>query len=218
MTGTRVTSSRAAPERVAPRLVLASTSPRRTAILDMLGIPHEVLPGSVPEDYQADETPQAHVERLARAKALRGAAERSGCLVVAGDTVVVLGDGVLGKPADAEDAVRMLLRLSGRTHSVHTGLALAEPNGALHSLVSTTEVAFRAFDRELAQAYVRTGEPMDKAGAYGIQGRGAALVSGIEGDYYTVVGLSVTGLMTLLERAGLVYRFGRLVPSSPTTP
>jgi septum formation protein len=184
----------------------------------MLGLDHEVLGGAVPEDFRPGETPLAHVERLAREKARRGAGERPACLVLGGDTVVVLDDQVLGKPADAEDAVRMLLRLSGRTHWVHSGLALVEPNGAIHSLVSSARVTFRAFDRELAQAYVRTGEPMDKAGAYGIQGRGAALVSAIEGDYYTVVGLSVAGLMTLLERAGCRYRFGERVPSPPTVP
>jgi septum formation protein len=106
----------------------------------------------------------------------------------------------------------MLLTLSGRTHVVHSALALTEPGGAVHSLVASTRVTFHDFGTEIARAYVATGEPLDKAGAYGIQGRGAALVSRIEGDYYTVVGLPVTGLMTLLERAGLHYAFGLLVP------
>jgi septum formation protein len=183
----------------------------------MLGLDHEVLAGVVKEDVQAGETARAHVERLARDKARRGARERPEALVLSGDTVVVLGGEILGKPTNAAAAVTMLLALSGRTHVVHTGLALAEPGGALHSLVASARVTFHAFDEEAARAYVATAEPLDKAGAYGIQGKGAALVSRIEGDYYTVVGLSVAGLMTLLERAGWRYAFGGLVPAAHVT-
>jgi septum formation protein len=200
--------------RKSPPLVLASTSPRRTAILHMLGLAHEVLPGGVPEDQRPGETPQAHVERLAREKALRGKSERPDALVLAGDTVVVLGGEMLGKPKTPDAAVTMLLALSGRAHVVHSALALVEPGGSMHSIVSSTRVTFHAFDDEAARAYVATGEPLDKAGAYGIQGRGAALVSRIDGDYYTVVGLPMAGLMTLLERAGWRYAFGGLVQTA----
>jgi septum formation protein len=184
----------------------------------MLGLEHEVLSGTVPEGHRSGETPQAHAERLAREKALRGRAERPGALVLAGDTVVVLGGDMLGKPKTPEAAVTMLLALSGRTHVVHSALALAEPGGSVHSLVASTRVTFHAFDDEAARAYVSTGEPLDKAGAYGIQGRGAALVSKIEGDYYTVVGLPMAGLMTLLERAGWRYAFGGLVRAAHSAP
>ena len=177
----------------------------------MLGLPHEVSAVSVPEDFRAGETPDSHVERLAREKAAAGAARRPDALVIGGDTVVVLDGEVFGKPSSPEHAEKMLLRLSGRTHVVHSGLALREPGGAVHASSVRTRVTFRPFDESAARAYVSTGEPLDKAGAYGIQGMGAALVSGIEGDYYTVVGLPVTGLMELLMRAGWRYAFGALV-------
>ena len=194
----------------APPLVLASASPRRTAILQMLGLAHEVVATHIPEEFHPSETPDGHVERLAREKALAGARSRPDALVLGGDTVVVLDGVVLGKPAGPEDAVAMLLRLSGRRHVVHSGLALAEPRGVVHSAVDRTGVVFRPFAEAEARAYVATGEPLDKAGAYGIQERGAALVSEIEGDYYTVVGLPVAALLSLLERAGWGYTFGGL--------
>jgi len=192
--------------------VLASASPRRTDLLHMLGIDHEVLPTHIPEVLRPGETAEAHVERLAREKASKGAEERPGALVLAGDTVVVLDGAVLGKPTSIEEAEAVLLRLSGRTHTVFTALALADGGGRVHSLVDRTRVTFRPFDRAVARAYIRTGEPFDKAGSYGIQGRGAALVSGIEGDYHTVVGLPVHGLVTLLERAGWHYTFSGIEP------
>lgn len=192
--------------------MLASASPRRAALLRMLRLDHEVLPGDVSEEFLPGETPEGHVERLAREKAASGAARRPRSLVLAGDTVVVLDGRVLGKPGDEDEAVETLLRLSGRVHVVHSALALAEPGGDLHSLVDSTRVRFRVFDAALARAYAATGEPLDKAGAYGIQGLGAALVSGVEGDYYTVVGLPVVGLLSLLERAGWRYVFGALLP------
>jgi septum formation protein len=178
----------------------------------MLGLPHEVIPVAVSEDFRAGETPDSHVERLAREKAAAGASVRPEALVIGGDTVVVLDGEVLGKPSSAEHAVNMLLRLSGRTHVVHSGLALREPGGGVHAASVGTRVTFRSFDEAAARAYVSTGEPMDKAGAYGIQGKGAALVSGIEGDYYTVVGLPVAALVELLSRAGWRYSFGGLAP------
>ncbi|MCA9736207.1 MAG: septum formation protein Maf [Gemmatimonadetes bacterium] len=190
------------------RLVLASASPRRADILRMLGLDFDVRVTDVPERREPGERPDAYVERLAREKAT--AASEPDARVLAGDTVVVLDDTVLEKPVDAADAEAMLLALSGREHVVLTGMALSDPGSGLHSLVAQAHVRFRTFDATLARRYVQTGEPMDKAGAYGIQSRGAALIERIDGDFFTVMGLSVAGLMALLERAGVPYRFGPL--------
>ncbi len=194
-----------------PRLVLASGSPRRADVLRQLGLAPEVRPADVDESYLPGETPPAHVERLARAKVELVAAQDRTALVVGGDTVVVIDGRVLSKPADADDAVSVLVSLAGRSHEVYTGLALAGAHGTLASVARAT-VRFRAFDRDAARRYVETGEPLDKAGAYGIQGLGAALVDSIDGDYYCVVGFPVGALVDLLARAGWRYDFGRLTP------
>lgn len=191
-------------------LVLASASPRRTALLSRLGIEHTVDPADVDERELPGETPEGHVRRLAATKARTVAARHPDSLVLAGDTVVVRDGAILGKPRDAEDAVEMLLSLSGRAHEVLSGLALADPaRGAVHLRIEQATVVFRDIDVPLARAYAATGEPMDKAGAYGIQGRGAALVTRVEGDYHTVVGLPVAALVSLLDEVGRPYRFGR---------
>lgn len=192
-----------------PTLVLASASPRRTLLLDMLGLPHEVIHPEVDETLLPGEAPAAHVERLARAKAGRVAERRPDAIVVGADTVVVLDGEVLGKPARRQDAVATLLRLSGRDHVVFSGIAVAA-QGAVHTAVSTTRVRFRSFDEAQARRYVATGEPLDKAGSYGIQGLGAALIDGIEGDYFTVVGFPIAAFVDLVERAGWRYAFGAL--------
>jgi septum formation protein len=172
-----------------------------------------VDPADIPEDVLPGEEPGPHVERLAREKAAAVSARHPGALVLAGDTVVVTGGEILGKPIDQEHAVEMLLSLSGREHEVVSGLALAGPEaGELSSIHETARVTFRALTRADALAYVATGEPLDKAGAYGIQGMGGALVTRVEGDYYGVVGLPFSGLVRLLEGAGWGYRFGSLVP------
>ncbi len=188
-------------------LVLASASPRRSEILRVLGIEHEVRPSALPEEPLEGETPRALASRLARTKAGAVAAELPGRWVLGGDTVVVLDGEILGKPADREAAVRTLLRLSGREHEVISALALVRGGRVLEGLRVTT-VAFRSLSEEEVRAYVATGEPMDKAGGYGIQGRGAALVTWVRGDYSGVVGLPVSLLVELLEGAGLPYRFG----------
>jgi septum formation protein len=196
----------------APSLVLASGSPRRTALLTRWGLEHTVDPARVPETLLPGETPEVHVERLAREKARAVAARHPGALVLAGDTEVVDGGRVLGKPRDEAHARSMLRKLSGRGHRVVTGLALAGPGpDELRSRWDTAEVTFRDLSDADVEAYVATGEPMDKAGAYGIQGLGGALVTRVEGDYYTVVGLPVSGLVALLEEAGWRYAFGKLV-------
>lgn len=173
----------------------------------MLGLEHEVLRSRVEEAVLPGETPEAHVERLARAKAREVARRRPDALVLAADTVVVRDGEILGKPPDRDGAVAMLLSLAGRDHVVQTGSAMVGPDGTVHARVDVARVGFRRFGTAVARGYVDTGEPMDKAGAYGIQGRGAALARRVEGDYYTVVGLSVSGLMSLLEAHGWRYAF-----------
>jgi len=186
-----------------PILILASGSPRRRQLLEMLGIEIAIQPPHIPEIREPHELPQPYVERLAREKA----ASVSGDLVLAADTTVVVEGEVLEKPADPDDALRMLRRLQGRTHQVITAIALKTSGGTL-TATDITAVTFRAADDAFLAAYVATGEPMDKAGAYGIQGYGAALVEGIQGDFFSVMGLPVRLVLQLLEQAGHTYRFG----------
>lgn len=190
----------------APPLILASSSPRRAELLGRLGLRFTVQPADVDETYLPGEEPAAHAKRLAVAKAAAIAHVRPDALVVGSDTVVVIDGDVLGKPADDNEAVSMLLRLQGREHIVATGVAVA-CGAETRSAVEQVRVRFRRFDRATAEAYVATGEARDKAGAYGIQGYGAALVAGIEGDYFAVMGLSIVRLLELLEAMGWVYDF-----------
>lgn len=198
----------------APPLVLASASPRRRELLERLGLAFEVVPASVDERALAGEAPAAHVERLAVEKARAVAAARPEAVVVGGDTVVVLDGEILTKPGDAAEATRMLLRLQGREHRVETGLAVVAPGDRSHSAVVGADVVFRPFDRDTAAAYVATGEPLDKAGAYGIQGYGSVLVESISGDYFAVVGLPLARLVMLLDLLGLRYDFRGLHAAS----
>jgi septum formation protein len=195
-----------------PRLILASASPRRAELLSRLGLHFQVVPSNLPEDGLEGEDPEEHVQRLSREKATKVREAYPDAMVLAGDTIVVRDGTLLGKPGDVEEAVAMLRSLSGRSHLVISGLALFVPEGELHSGALTTEVTFRAFDEEFARLYVETGEPLDKAGAYGIQGLGSALVQEIRGDYHTVVGLPLPLFLDLLQRGGWKYQFGRLVP------
>jgi septum formation protein len=178
-------------------------------LLQQLGLASEIVPADVDETYFPGESPAEHVERLARAKALAVALGAADALVVGGDTVVVDDGRVLGKPKGMDDAVAMLSALAGRTHEVYSGLALVGDHGTV-SAVGRASVRFRAFDTATARRYVETGEPSDKAGAYGIQGLGAALVDAVDGDYYCVVGFPVGVFLDLLERAGWRYDFGTL--------
>jgi nucleoside triphosphate pyrophosphatase len=193
-----------------PRLVLASQSPRRRQLLDLIGVSHEVRPADIDETLRPDESPPAYAERLAREKASRIAAATPGAVIVAADTIVVLDGDVLGKPVDATEAVEMLRRLSGRTHTVHTAVAVAR-GAAMHAGIESVEVTFRPLEAAVIDAYVATGEPMDKAGAYGIQGFGATIVERIHGDYFAVMGLPLGRMVELLRRVGVEYRFGALV-------
>ncbi len=195
----------------APRLILASASPRRWDVMRQIGLDPEVRPTDLDESYLEGESPAEHVERLARAKAEAVAASAPGAVVVGGDTVVVDAGRVLTKPVDGPDARRMLLALAGGTHEVLSGLAVTGAHGTVSS-VTRTVVRMRRYGEEDVEAYVATGEPLDKAGGYGIQGLGAALVAGIEGDYYSVVGFPVGAFLDLLEQAGWRAAFGRLTP------
>ena len=194
-----------------PRLVLASGSPRRRQLLEQLGLEIEVRPAAVDEAALPCEEASVHVERLARAKAEAVAERERDALVIGGDTVVVLDGEILGKPGSEEAAVEMLLGLQGREHRVETGVAVAAPGGAVLSDVVSAAVRFRGFDRARAEAYVATGEPMDKAGSYGIQGFGSVLVEEVRGDYFAVMGLPVARVVRLLEELGYRYRFGPLL-------
>jgi len=184
-----------------PLLHLASSSPRRRAILEALQLDFTVEAVEVDESRVANETPQQMVLRLAVAKANAATVDASR-FVIGSDTVVTLGNDVLGKPRDQDQAIAMLLRLSGRGHRVLTGVALRAPGG-VQTTLSTTDVYFREISRDEALAYWQSGEPRDKAGAYGIQGLGGAFVEAIQGSYSGVVGLPVFETTCLLQNAGI---------------
>jgi septum formation protein len=194
---------------VTPRVVLASSSPRRRELLTLVGIAHEVMPADIDESYLRGETPPAHAERLARGKAAKIAAIAPDAVVIGADTIVVVDGDVLGKPASESQAATMLRRLSGRSHGVITAVA-AVWRGKTASAIEEVDVTFRPLTEHEIAGYIATGEPMDKAGAYGIQGYGATIVERVDGDYFAVMGLAVNRLVRLLERLGLSYEFGPL--------
>jgi len=191
----------------APQVILASASPRRRELLRLVGIEHVVMPADIDETYTTGETPAAHAERLAREKA--GALNRAEAVVIGSDTIVVVDGDVLGKPRDRDHAAEMLRRLSGRSHLVMTGVAVAW-RGRLSSGVEEVGVTFRSLGEDEIQRYIDTGEPMDKAGAYGIQGFGATIVDRVDGDYFAVMGLPLNRLVRLCRSLGLGYDFGPL--------
>ncbi len=197
----------------APRLILASSSPRRREVLSQLGLEFDVVapPERVEKPWSGGLAAAAYARTTAEAKARAVAGAEKEALVVAADTVVVLDGEVLGKPASRGEARAMLARLSGRDHVVHTGLAVHGPDGRHAAGVEATRVEFRVLDETAIADYVATGEPLDKAGAYGIQGYGAALVASVHGCYFNVMGLPVTRLLELLGDVGWRYEFpGRL--------
>ena len=183
--------------------MLASASPRRRQLLSELGLEDiEILPADLEERLPPGISPKGAVAALASGKAGEVALRRPGALVIGADTLVALEGDLLGKPRDRQEAVSMLRALSGRTHQVLTGLCLTD--GAWSDTrVEVTQVSFRELREREIEAYVDTGEPLDKAGAYGIQGLGRLLVRGIEGDYYNVVGLPICLLGEMLSRRGL---------------
>ncbi len=184
-----------------PSIILASASPRRAELLQQIGLKFSVRPADIDETPEVDETPQHYVERLAREKALSVAESSPLCVVLGSDTSVVLDGRILGKPTDAADARETLARLSGATHQVMTAVALAN-DGQCQSVLVTTEVCFRDLSSEEIDAYVASGEPMDKAGSYGIQGLGGIFVDELRGSYSAVVGLPLQETAALLAGAG----------------
>jgi septum formation protein len=186
------------------RLILASSSPRRAEVLRDAGIPFETIAVNVDETRLAGESAEKMVRRLAEAKA-RAAAARVAepAIVIGADTVVVLGEEVLGKPASAADARAMLARLSGKTHAVMTGLAVIRlPDRATRIETESTRVTFAPLMAQEIEDYLASGEPMDKAGAYAIQGRGGRFVTSIDGCYFNVVGLPLARLYRILKELG----------------
>jgi septum formation protein len=191
-----------------PEIILASASPRRAALLAQVGLPFQVVPSGLEENGAAPSGRMADHERLARtlaqAKAEEVAARVRRGLVIGADTIVVCEGVAYGKPRDAPEAETFLLRLAGRTHHVITAVAVVDAaSGRSEGAAVVTAVHMRQIDGREAAAYVATGEPLDKAGAYGIQGRGALLVEGIEGDYSAVVGLPLPTLAAILRRFGV---------------
>jgi septum formation protein len=195
------------------RVVLASASPRRRELLNLIGIQHEMRPANIDETMRPREAPRRHAERLAREKASAIAVRDPGLIVIGADTVVVTNRKVLGKPVDTADAARMLGMLSGREHTVITAVAVSRGR-KLRSAVEEVRVKFRRLRDDEIEAYIATGEPMDKAGAYGIQGFGATIVERIEGDYFAVMGLPLVRLVGLMRDVGVKYRFGELETSA----
>ncbi len=182
-------------------IILASASPRRAELLEQIGLSFHVRPADIDETPGAGESAVDYVERLARGKALAVLATEPNATVIGSDTSVVLGGQILGKPQDSHDAAGMLTQLSGTTHQVVTAVAIASAN-ACESRVSVTDVRFRPLSGEEIDAYVATGEPMDKAGGYGIQGRGGIFVAELRGSYSAVAGLPLQETAELLAGAG----------------
>jgi septum formation protein len=192
-----------------PRIILASQSPRRADLMRMLALEFAILPADIDETYLQHEAAPAHAQRLAREKALVIAEKHPDALVVGSDTVVVIDRSVLGKPKDDDEAVSMLMRLQGRTHRVATGIAVAQGDECIAE-TEIVRVKFRSFDEMVAREYIATREPMDKAGAYGIQGYGASLVESVHGDYFAVMGLPVQRMIRMFEQMGWHYNFSGL--------
>ena len=186
------------------RFILASSSPRRRELLASIGVDFDVLPSHVPEEHQPGEAPEEYVARLSRDKAAAIAAQHPSRWIIAADTTVLLGDQLLEKPVDQSDAVRMLSLIAGRTHTVYTGVTLQNAGRAYHETrVAESEVRMLALPREDIEWYVRTGEPMDKAGAYAVQGIGGMFIDSIHGSYTNVVGLPLAMLFQMLRKAGI---------------
>jgi len=187
-----------------PHIILASTSPRRKDLLDLLGIPFEIIPPTASEKVHDQESPADHVCRLALEKACSVANHNPESLVIGSDTVIEIDTRILGKPAHLEGARDMLNRLRGRCHLVHTGVALVYRANHLEKMwVETVRVWIKNFSDFVLENYLKTQDSLGKAGAYSIQGEGAYLIEKIEGDYPAVVGLPLMKLAKLLEKAGI---------------
>jgi len=181
------------------KIILASASPRRRELLKMIDIPFTVFPANVDEVIDDSLSPQENVMNLAKIKALHIAKVHRDAIIIGSDTIVVLDQCILGKPANADEAIHMLQSLSGKTHIVITGMTLLN-NTDIDNFYSETKVTFYNLSEKEIQDYVATNEPFDKAGAYAIQGKGAKFIQSIEGDYYTVMGLPIGQLYQKLKR------------------
>jgi len=192
--------------RAKPTLVLASSSPRRQELISLLGLPVRIKPSGADEDTPAEWTPRQIVEELSKRKAMAVKQDLTdspdeSSIIVGSDTIVVLNGRIMGKPRDEQDAAGMLRQLAGNVHEVYTGVSCVRlSDGKTETSHRVTRVRMRPLSEEQISRYVATGEPMDKAGAYGIQEIGSVLVESIEGDYFNVVGLPVSLLAILLER------------------
>lgn len=187
------------------KIILASASPRRRALLEQAGIPFEVIVSDVDETMDAYVPPHVLVESLAMRKAEHVLPDVDGsAVIIAADTIVYHRGRALGKPAGEEDAFHMLKGLQGQTHTVYTGVALINKQDyAWQSFVDHTRVDMRELSDDEIRAYLQTGEPFDKAGAYAIQGKGSLLIERVEGDYYTVVGLPLVKIGLALQKWGI---------------
>jgi len=189
-------------------IILASASPRRRELLRQLGLNFEVIPSEVAEDVRDGEEPREHVLRLARLKAKEIARDQDSTVIIGADTIVVLGGEILGKPKNEEEAFEMLSRLSGREHRVFTGFCVLDASdGAEHCEAVESKVRFKNLTPEEIRGYVKTGEPMDKAGAYGVQGKGSYMIKEIQGSYTNVVGLPLCELVEVLTRFKVIDLF-----------
>ncbi len=181
------------------KLILASASPRRRELMTLAGIPFEARPVDADETIICCTPPEGAVMMLATRKAQLAAEQFPDDLIIGADTIVAAGKHIYGKPATKEDAFEMLSALSGKTHQVFTGVCIYTKSGERNAFCTRTDVSFFPLSEDEIRAYIATGEPMDKAGAYGIQGKGALLVEKINGDYYNVVGLPISRLIRELK-------------------
>jgi len=190
-------------------ILLASGSPRRRELLDQIGVAYRVLSAGIDESVRPGEDPETYTCRIAQEKVLAAKARRApGEIVLGADTAVVLGEQMqgkqmLGKPGDEAGAMEMLRALSGRTHEVYTAVAVLDPRDVLDVLLNVSEVSFAELDDAWIQAYVATGEPMDKAGGYGIQGWAGCQIRRVSGSYSSIMGLPLYETSQLLAKAGL---------------
>jgi len=192
---------------VKPPLILASSSPRRRELLNQVGMAYQVIVADIDESIRPGEDVGEYVCRMAREKALE-VHQRDGVTVavLGADTAVAVNGRVLGKPVDREDAIRMLESLSGRTHEVWSAVALVSPGGGLRQRLNITRVTFSELDRAWIESYCDSGEPMDKAGAYGVQGIAAQKISHMEGSYSGVMGLPLHETAEILQAAGVLNK------------
>ncbi len=186
-----------------PKILLASTSPRRASLLDLLRLDFEVVPPKIDEAHRPEEGPEDYVQRLALEKAQAVMEQGHNGLILGADTVVVLDGKIIGKPKDKDDAFVIIKRLAGRIHMVYTGLALYEPKQDIEIVdYAKTMVKMSALKNHEVENYIETREPLDKAGAYGIQGIGGSLIEEVKGCYFNVVGLPLSLLRRMLNDLG----------------